>query len=128
MGAERGPGTNVMYARVALAATALLLTLVPAVDAASRPFPRFHLRTCARADFTSAGTRVRAELCRATRDAKAGRAVVVLHGCGGFSTFDHRLAGALPQKGIATLYIDFFAPTPPPGRHGFCSGPRPRRE
>lgn len=116
-----------MYARAALAVSALLLTLVPATGAATRPFPQFHLRTCARADFTSAGTHVRAELCRATKDASAGRAVVVLHGCGGFSTFDHRLAGALPQKGIATLYVDFFAPTPPPGKRGFCGGPRPRR-
>jgi len=68
----------------------------------------------------SSGTRVRAEVCRATKDAAAGRAVVVLHGCGGFSTFDHRLAGDLPQMGIATLYVDFFAPTPPPGNRGFC--------
>jgi dienelactone hydrolase len=51
----------------------------------------------------------------------------VLHGCGGFSTFDHRLAGDLPQEGIATLYIDFFAPTPPPGDRGFCGGPKTRR-
>src|SRR5262249_52884102 len=116
-----------MVARAALAAVSLLLALVPGAQAATRPFPRFHLRTCSRADFTSDGTRVRAELCRATRDASAGRAVVVLHGCGGFSTFDHRLAGALPQKGIATLYVDHFAPTPPPGTRGFCGGPRPRR-
>jgi len=112
-----------MLARTALLAISLLLALAPAGDAAARPFPRFRLRTCSRADFTSAGTLIRAELCRATTDARAGRAVVLLHGCGGFSTFDHRLAGALPQKGIATLYVDFFAPTPPPGKRGFCGGP-----
>jgi dienelactone hydrolase len=115
-----------MVARVALAVT-LLLTFAPPAGAAVRPFPRFHLRTCGRADFESEGTRVRAELCRATRNVRAGRAVVVLHGCGGFSTFDHRLAGDLPQKGIATLYVDFFGPTPPTGRRGFCGGPRPHR-
>jgi dienelactone hydrolase len=47
--------------------------------------------------------------------------VVVLHGCGGFSTFDHRLAEELPRYGIATLYVDYFQPTPPPGKRGFCS-------
>jgi dienelactone hydrolase len=48
------------------------------------------------------------------------RAVVVLHGCGGFSTFDHRLVTTLPDHGIATLDVDYFGPTPPPGRKGFC--------
>ena len=105
----------------ALAAVAtLFLPVATSAAARARPFPRFYLRTCARSDFLSSGTRVRAELCHATKDAAAGRAVVVLHGCGGFSTFDHRLAGDLPQMGIATLYIDFFAPTPPPGNRGFC--------
>jgi dienelactone hydrolase len=47
----------------------------------------------------------------------------VLHGCGGFSTFDHQLAADLPRFGIATLYVDYFGPTPPPGKRGFCSGP-----
>ena len=46
--------------------------------------------------------------------------VVVLHGCGGFSTFDHRLAATLPGYGISTLDVDYFAPTPPPGSKGFC--------
>ena len=110
-------------ARLLALAAVLVLGLAHAADATTRPFPRFRLRTCSRADFTSAGVPVRAELCRAIVDAQAGRAVIVLHGCGGFSTFDHRLAGDLPQKGIATLYVDFFAPTPPPGRRGFCGGP-----
>ena len=60
---------------------------------------------------------IRAERCGPTR----GAAVVVLHGCGGFSTFDHQLAADLPTYGIATLYVDYFAPTPPPGRRGFCN-------
>jgi dienelactone hydrolase len=61
---------------------------------------------------------VPAELCRGV--ATEGRAVVVLHGCGGFSAFDHRLAVELPSRGIATLDVDYFAPTPPPGQRGFC--------
>ena len=54
--------------------------------------------------------------------AQGARAAIVLHGCGGFSTFDHRLATGLPAYGISTLYLDYFAPTPPPGRRGFCGG------
>jgi dienelactone hydrolase len=104
-----------------------LLALVCAGAAAAHPFPRFTQPFCTRDDFTSAGVHVRAELCRATRDTAAGRAVVVLHGCGGFDTFDHRLADTLPLDGISTLYVDYFAPTPPPGSKGWCSGPRPRR-
>jgi dienelactone hydrolase len=46
---------------------------------------------------------------------------VVLHGCGGFSTFDHRIVVSLPRFGISTLDVDYFQPTPPPGRHGFCN-------
>jgi dienelactone hydrolase len=65
--------------------------------------------------FIAAGTSIRAELFRATTDSAAGRAIVVLHGCGGFDTFDHRLADTLPREGISTLYVDYFAPTPPPG-------------
>lgn len=84
--------------------------------AAPHPFPHFG-RGCARADYRSAGTVVRAERCGPSR----GDAVVVLHGCGGFSTFDHTLAADLPRFGIATLYVDYFAPTPPPGNHGFCT-------
>jgi dienelactone hydrolase len=73
---------------------------------------------CSRADFESGGSKVRAELCRAP--AGADRAVVVLHGCGGFSTFDHRLAVELPRYGISTLDVDYFEQTPPPGSKGFC--------
>jgi dienelactone hydrolase len=47
---------------------------------------------------------------------------IVLHGCGGFDTFDHRLAVELPAAGVATLYVDYFDPTPPPGRKGWCNG------
>src|SRR4029077_13789472 len=54
---------------------------------ASRPFP--HVAGCVRADFRSAGTTVRAERCGA---ASGDRAAIVFHGCGGFDTFDHRLA------------------------------------
>jgi len=108
-------------ARRALAVAALTVAAV-APSAAAHPFPRFTQRFCARDDFTSAGTRVRAEMCRATRDAAAGRAVVVLHGCGGFDTFDHRLADTLPLNGVSTPYVDYFAPTPPAGTRGWCSG------
>jgi dienelactone hydrolase len=83
-------------------------------------FPHFP-RGCVRADFTSLGSRVRAEFCQANRD-KGAAAVVVLHGCGGFSTFDHRLATTLPDFGIATLDVDYFQLTPPPNRRGFCRG------
>jgi dienelactone hydrolase len=86
------------------------------------PFPRFTTPGCMRADFTSRGAPVRAELCRARRD-PGGRAVVILHGCGGFDTFDHRLAADLPADGITTLYVQYFDPTPPPpGGKGFCGG------
>ncbi len=47
--------------------------------------------------------------------------MIVLHGCGGFSTFDHRLAAELPRYGISTLYLDYFGPTPPPGDRGYCN-------
>jgi dienelactone hydrolase len=77
----------------------------------ARPFP--HVQGCVRADFAG----VRAERCGA---ASGSRAVIVLHGCGGFSTFDHRLAAELPRYGIATLYVDYFARTPAPGTKGFC--------
>jgi dienelactone hydrolase len=93
---------------------AAALLAVPAAGAGG--FPSFG-PGCARADFASAGTTVRAELCRAS---SSGRAVVVLHGCGGFSTFDHRLALELPRLGISTLDVDYFGPTPAPGKKGFC--------
>lgn len=82
-------------------------------------FPRYGAG-CSRADFASGGSTVRAELCRS--NSAGGRAVVVLHGCGGFSTFDHRLVSELPRYGISTLAVDFFGPTPPPGTRGFCGG------
>lgn len=91
-------------------------TLAVAVPSA-RPFP--HVSGCVRADFRTAGTTVRAERCGA---ATGPRAVIVLHGCGGFDTFDHRLAAELPRYGISTLYVDYFGPTPPPGKKGFCGG------
>jgi dienelactone hydrolase len=107
----------VLLRRVALAGAALALLAMPAA-AAPRRFPTF-TGDCARADFTSGGVHIPAERCgRAT----GGPAVVVLHGCGGFDTFDHELAADLPRFGIATLYVDYFAPTPPPGAAGFCHG------
>jgi dienelactone hydrolase len=48
--------------------------------------------------------------------------VVVLHGCGGFSTFDHRIVATLPAYGISTLDVDYFGLTPPRGNKGFCDG------
>jgi dienelactone hydrolase len=96
---------------VALAA----LAVAPAAAAGS--FPHFGAG-CARADFVSAGAHIRAERCGRT----SGTAAVVLHGCGGFDTFDHSLAADLPRFGIATLDVDYFAPTPPPGHKGFCNG------
>jgi len=102
-----------MLRGLALVAGALLL----AAPAAVRPFP--HVAGCARADFRSSGATVRAELCG---PAAGARAVIVLHGCGGFSTFDHRLAAELPAHRISTLYVDYFGPTPPPGNRGFCGG------
>lgn len=88
-----------------------------AAHAAARPFP--HVAGCVRADFRSSGAGVRAERCG---PASGTRAVVVLHGCGGFSTFDHRIAADLPRYGISTMYLDYFGPTPPSGSKGFCGG------
>jgi dienelactone hydrolase len=101
--------------RLLAAGVAGIALLAPS---ASRPFPHFSAG-CVRADFRSGGVLVRAERCG---PASGPRAVVVLHGCGGFGTFDHRLAVDLPALGIATLYVDYFAPTPPPGTRGFCGG------
>jgi dienelactone hydrolase len=84
---------------------------------AARPFP--HVAGCVRADFRSSAATVRAARCG---PASGERAVIVLHGCGGFDTFDHRLAEELPRYGISTLYVDYFDPTPPPGNRGFCGG------
>jgi dienelactone hydrolase len=76
---------------------------------------------CEPSDFRSGGAEVRAALCRPPARTPAPVAIV-LHGCGGFDTFDHRLAVELPTAGIATLYVDYFDPTPPPGRKGWCNG------
>jgi dienelactone hydrolase len=101
----------------AAAVLALTLALSVAPAAFGGGFPRFGAG-CSRADFGSSSSSVRAELCRGTGPVRA--AVVVLHGCGGFGTFDHRLVTELPAYGIATLDIDYFALTPPPGTRGFC--------
>jgi dienelactone hydrolase len=100
---------------LSVAAAALVL----ASPAAAGGFPRFG-GGCARADFASGSSVVRAEFCRAS--GVRGAAVVVLHGCGGFSTFDHRLVTSLPSFGISTLDVDYFGPTPPAGSKGFCNG------
>jgi dienelactone hydrolase len=99
-------------------ALGVLVALVLAGAARPGGFPHFGAG-CSRDDFTSGGTTIRAELCRAGSGPR--RAVVVLHGCGGFSTFDHRLVAELPRFGISTLDVDYFAPTPPPGVKGFCN-------
>ncbi|MGD0714661.1 MAG: dienelactone hydrolase family protein [Gaiellaceae bacterium] len=99
-----------------LGAVAAALALASA--AAGGGFPRFGAG-CTRDDFRSAGGTVRAELCRAPQP--VGAAVVVLHGCGGFSTFDHRIVTTLPRYGIATLDVDYFELTPPSGDKGFCN-------
>jgi dienelactone hydrolase len=98
-----------------LAVAALLLVAAPA---SAGGFPRFGAG-CTRADFRSGSSVVRAEFCRAA--GSSGAAVAVLHGCGGFSTFDHRLVTELPALGISTLDVDYFGPTPPPARKGFCN-------
>jgi dienelactone hydrolase len=110
---------------LAAAVTTAIVSVLAAL-ASAQPFPRFPEPYCHRADFKSIDTTVRAELCTATRDASAGRAVVVLHGCGGFDTFDHRLVATLPLDGISTLDVDYFAPTPPSGDKGFCPGEKRR--
>lgn len=102
-----------------MAGRALLVLLVALAGAgsASAGFPAFGAG-CRRADFPSGAAEVRAELCAASRKSAA---VVVLHGCGGFSTFDHRIVATLPRFGISTLDVDYFQPTPPPGTRGFCN-------
>jgi dienelactone hydrolase len=104
-----------------LVATAgLALVAAGSAGAATQGFPHFGAG-CARADFRSGGATVRAERCGR---ASGPRAVIVLHGCGGFGTFDHTLAVDLPRFGIATLDVDLFARTPPPSTKGFCDGGR----
>jgi dienelactone hydrolase len=94
------------------------VTFLSASAASGGGFPRFGAG-CSRDDLSVSGQRVRAELCRAAGEAR--RAVVVLHGCGGFSTFDHRVVTALPKDGISTLDVDYFGLTPPPDSKGFCN-------
>src|SRR3984893_16781204 len=104
-----------MLGRLLPVVVALALLTSPAHATGS--FPRVSAG-CVRADFRSGTDTIRAEQCGPS---SGKRAVVVLHGCGGFSTFDHQLAVGLPHFGITTLYIDYFAPTPPSGGRGFCS-------
>lgn len=106
-----------MLRRLAVGA-GIALAAAAGTSGAARGFPVFGAG-CVRADFRSAGTTVRAERCG---PASGPRAVIVLHGCGGFGTFDHTLAVDLPRFGIATLDVDLFARTPPPGDKGFCEG------
>jgi dienelactone hydrolase len=101
---------------------AVFVTAVAALLAPPAPaFPRLG-PGCLRADYVSGGNRVPAELCRPSGAGKTTPAVLVLHGCGGFGSLDGSLAHALPQAGIATLYVDYFAQTPPPGDRGYCGG------
>ena len=96
----------------------LLASTSLAFGANPRPFPAAFAPVCIRADYRSAGTLVRAERCG---PASGNRAVVVLYGCGGFDTFDHSLAVDLPRFGITTLYVDYFAVTPPTRPGAYCS-------
>ncbi len=104
--------------RAALAASISLSLSVAVGAAAVRPFPSLPSE-CARSDFASGGAAVRAALCLPAGTARVP-AAVVLHGCGGFDTLDHRLAVELPRAGVGTLYVDYFGPTPPPGTTGYC--------
>jgi dienelactone hydrolase len=72
---------------------------------------------------------LRLHACRAagSRCAVPGRAagqrapgLVVLYGCGGFGRLDPRLAQQFARARFATMYLDTYALTPPPGRRGFC--------
>src|ERR1700761_9490863 len=97
-----------------------VLVAFAASAASAHPFP--HLPSeCSRSDFRSGGAVVRAALCTPASSRPAPTAIV-LHGCGGFDTLDHRLAVHLPHAGVATFYVDYFDPTPPPGDKGFCNG------
>jgi dienelactone hydrolase len=99
-----------------VAVAGIAAVAVPAAHGALRPFPHFGAG-CRRADFRSSGVTVRAMRCGPT---SGSRAVIVLHGCGGFDTFDHRLTADLPRYGISTLDVSYFDPTPPAGSKGFC--------
>ena len=103
--------------RLAPTVLAALVLASPAAALSPRVFQNLG-PGCMRADFASGGGTVPAELCRRNDEHAA---VVVLHGCGGFGTLDHRLAATLPSRGFATLYVDYFAQTPH-GPKGFCGG------
>jgi dienelactone hydrolase len=112
---------------MAIVARAVLLAafagLVAAVVVPSAlAFPELG-QGCARTDYRSGGHAVPAELCRPSGARRAAPAVLVLYGCGRFGALDSSLAHELPRAGIATLYVDYFAQTPPPaGGHGYCGG------
>jgi carboxymethylenebutenolidase len=119
----RRPGVRARTALSALVAAAALAAGALPVPAAAgaRPWPHFDAG-CRRADFASPAGQVRAEACEPLQ-ARAGHpAVVVLYGCGGFGSLDRGLAEQLPRIGVATLYVDYFWPTPPPSRRGWCGG------
>jgi dienelactone hydrolase len=105
---------------VALILLGLVLATVDIAGVDAARFPRMPSQ-CVPSDYRSGGAKVRAALCRPP-GRTAAPVAIVLHGCGGFDTFDHRLAVELPTAGIATLYVDYFDPTPPPGRKGWCNG------
>lgn len=110
-----------------VARAALLIAVVTAIAAVVTPSASaFHPRLgqgCAAADYRSGGQTVPAELCRPLHAKAAAPAVLVLYGCGRFGPLDSSLAHQLPRAGIATLYVDYFAETPPPpGGRGFCGG------
>ncbi len=101
--------------RLVAAFAATLAFAAPVATAGTWPhFPR----TCSRVYFLSGAVQVRSEFCHGRHDDQA--AVIVLHGCGGFSTFDHRLTTMLPSYGLATFDVDYFARTPSPNKKGFC--------
>jgi dienelactone hydrolase len=105
---------------VLLAAFAGVVAAVVAPSALA--FPKLG-QGCARADYRSGGHAVPAELCRPSGAERAAPAVLVLYGCGRFGSLDSSLAHELPRAGIATLYVDYFAQTPPPaGGRGYCGG------
>ncbi len=105
-----------------VAAAALAAGALPGpAAAAARPWPLFDAG-CRRADFASPAGPVRAEACEPLEAQAVHPAVVVLYGCGGFGGLDRRLAEQLPRIGVATLYVDYFWPTPPPSRRGWCGG------
>jgi dienelactone hydrolase len=117
-GESRGAATLVSVKQVVLL-LGITVVFVASASASSTGFPRFGTG-CVRADFPSSGGTIRAEYCKSVGG--HGAAVVVLHGCGGFSTFDHRIVVGLPAYRISTLDVDYFGLTPPAGKKGFCDG------